>query len=55
MFAVLYTYRTHYHGQLARGERLFDNEDEARTYARRLESTPGHTDVTVWRGLHKIA
>jgi len=55
MYEVIYTYATGFDGQKARGDRRFATEGEAVSYARRLESTPGYSDVTVWHGAKRIA
>ena len=54
MYEVIYTYTTGFDGQKARGDKRFATEGEAMSYARRLESTPGYSDVTVWHGSKRI-
>ena len=55
MYEVVYTYATGFYGQKARSGKSFATEGEAVAYARRLESTPGYSDVTVWHGAKRIA
>lgn len=54
MYAVIYTYTTGFYGQQARGEKTFDTEGAAVAYARRLESTPGYAEVSVWHGTTRV-
>jgi hypothetical protein len=55
MYTVQYLYASGFHGQQARGEKTFATESEALNYARRLESTPGYAEVTVWQGSRRVA